>query len=174
MEIVTIPLSGALQHKDSTGGQGIIRAGDIQIMSAGTGVQHSEFNASDTDPVTLFQVWIFPKKRNIEPRYDQRTFDMSERKDCWQIVVSPREEDKALWINQDARFALTHMTKEGSLTYKRAFPGNGMYVVVIQGEVSIQGETLKKRDAMGITDSDEFSVTAAEDAELLVIEVPMN
>ncbi|MFN8246690.1 MAG: pirin family protein [Ferruginibacter sp.] len=105
MEIVTIPFTGGVHHKDSMGGEGIIRAGDVQIMSAGSGVRHSEANVSATEPLTLFQIWIFPKVRNIEPRYDQRSFDVAERINQWQIVVSPREEDKALWINQDARFA---------------------------------------------------------------------
>jgi hypothetical protein len=173
MEIVTIPLTGALQHKDSTGGQGIIRSGDIQIMSAGTGVQHSEFNASATEPVTLFQIWLFPKQKDIKPRYDQRTFDIEERKDKWQIVVSPREEDKALWINQDARFALTNMSKGKSLSYTNAFPGNGMYLVVINGEVEVSGHRLQQRDAMGISETDTFTITAKENTELLVIEVPM-
>src|ERR1700712_1391613 len=102
MEIVTIPLSGALKHKDNTGGEGVIKAGDVQIMSAGTGVQHSEANASATEPATIFQIWVFPKERNIKPRYDQRTFDVAEREGKWQVVVSPREEDNALWINQNA------------------------------------------------------------------------
>ena len=173
MEIVTIPLTGALQHKDSTGGQCIIRAGDIQIMSAGTGVQHSEFNASATEPVTLFQVWIFPKEKNITPRYDQRSFIIEDRKDTWQIVVSPREEDKALWINQDARFALSSLSKGNSIDYTNAFAGNGMYLVVISGEAEVNGQKLGKRDAMGISETDNFTVTATENAELLVIEVPM-
>ena len=95
MEIVTIPFTGALKHKDSTGGQGVIKAGDVQIMSAGSGVQHSEANESATDPVTLFQIWIFPKERNIKPRYDQRSFDVTERINKWQFVVSPLEKDGA-------------------------------------------------------------------------------
>ena len=106
MEIITIPFTGALQHKDSTGGQGIISSGDVQIMSAGTGVQHSEANASATEPVTLFQIWVFPKERNIKPRYDQKSFDINDRINKWQTIVSPLEADKALWINQDAKFSL--------------------------------------------------------------------
>lgn len=174
MEIVTIPLSGALQHKDSTGGQGIIRAGDIQIMSAGTGVQHSEFNASATEPVTLFQVWIFPKKRNIVPRYDQRTFDLSERKDAWQIAVSPRDEDGALWINQDARFALADLGSGKSLDYRNAFTGNGVYLVVISGEAVVNEQVLNTRDSMGISETDSFTIHAKTDCQLLAIEVPMH
>lgn len=174
MEIVTIPLTGALQHKDSTGGQGVIKAGDVQIMSAGTGVQHSEFNDSKTDPVTLFQVWVFPKVKNIKPRYDQRSFDTADRKNQWQIVVSPLETDNALWINQDARFALASLDAAKELRYTTAFKGNGIFLVVVNGSVEVNGQVLNKRDAAGIAETDSFTVTATEDAELLAIEVPMH
>ena len=173
MEIVTIPFSGAIQHKDSTGGQGIIKAGDIQIMSAGTGVQHSEANASSTEPITLFQVWVFPKERNITPGYDQKTFDVNERINKWQIIVSPIAADNGLWINQDARFALTKLEAGVSIDYTNAFKGNGVFLVVINGSVNINGQQLNKRDALGIEDTDMFSITTIEEAELLVIEVPM-
>ncbi len=174
MEIVTIPFTGALKHKDSTGGQGTIRAGDIQIMSAGSGIQHSEANDSATEPVTLFQVWVFPKLRNIKPRYDQRTYDVKDRINKWQVVVSPREEDHALWINQDARFTLTNLEAGQSLTYQNAFKGNGVYLVVISGTVEIDGQQLNKRDAAGLSETEEFSIAAIDDAELLAIEIPMN
>ena len=173
MEIVTIPFSGAIQHKDSTGGQGIIKTGDIQIMSAGTGVQHSEANASSTEPITLFQVWVFPKERNITPGYDQKTFDINERINKWQIIVSPIAADNGLWINQDARFALTKLEAGVSIDYTNAFKGNGVFLVVINGSVNINGQQLNKRDALGIEDTDMFSITTIEEAELLVIEVPM-
>ncbi|HRN80581.1 MAG TPA: pirin family protein [Ferruginibacter sp.] len=174
MEIVTIPFTGALAHKDSTGGEGIIKAGDVQIMSAGTGVQHSEANASATDPVTLFQIWLFPKERNIKPRYDQRTFDIAGRTNQWQVVVSPRNEDDALWINQDARFSLSNLDAGKSISYNNAFKGNGMYLVVISGAVSINETLLNQRDAMSISDTDSLQITATENAELLLIEVPMH
>lgn len=174
MEIITIPFSGALQHKDSTGGQGIIKAGDVQIMSAGTGVQHSEANASATDPVTLFQVWVFPKERNIKPRYDQRNFDIAERVNKWQTIVSPLEADKALWINQDAKFSLTKLEAGKTLDYNNAFKGNGVFLVAINGAVKVGDINLNKRDAVGISGADNFTITATEDAELLAIEVPMN
>ena len=174
MEIVTIPFSGALQHKDSTGGNGVIKAGDIQIMSAGSGVQHSEFNASATDPVTLFQVWVFPKERNIKPRYDQRNFDTNDRQNKWQTVVSPLDSDKALWINQDARFALTNLDAGKEISYSTAFKENGVFLVVINGSVQVDGKQLKKRDALGISETDSFSIAASADAELLAIEIPMN
>jgi len=173
MEIVTIPLTGAVEHKDNTGGQGIIQSGDIQIMSAGSGIQHSEANASETDPLTLFQIWLFPKIKNIQPRYDQRTFDVANRLNTWQIVVSPREEDDALWINQDARFALANVEAGNQLEYKNGFEGNGVFLVVINGSVEIEGTILNKRDALGISKKDIFNITANEDTELLAIEVPM-
>ena len=174
MEIVTIPFTGALKHKDSTGGEGVIQAGDIQIMSAGTGVQHSEANASATEPVTLFQVWIFPKERNIKPRYDQKTFDVTQRNNKWQTVVSPIDADNALWINQDARFALTNLAAGKEITYTNAFANNGVFIVVINGAVTVDEQQLNKRDALGISETENFTITALEDAELLAIEIPMN
>ena len=174
MEIVTIPFTGAIKHKDSTGGQGIIKAGDIQIMSAGSGVQHSEANASATEAVTLFQVWVFPKERNITPRYDQKTFDINERVNKWQTVVSSIDADNALWINQDAKFALTRLDAGKEITYSTAFNGNGVFLVVINGSVQVDGKQLNKRDALGISETDTFSISANSDAELLAIEIPMN
>ena len=174
MEIVTIPFTGAIKHNDSTGGEGVIQAGDIQIMSAGSGVQHSEANASATEPVTLFQVWIFPKERNIKPRYDQKTFDVTERTNKWQTVVSPVEADNALWINQDARFSLTNLEAGAAINYTNAFKNNGVFLVVINGSVEVGGQQLNKRDALGISETEDFIVKASEDAELLAIEIPMN
>lgn len=173
MEIVTIPFTGALKHKDSTGGEGVIKSGDVQIMSAGTGVQHSEANESKTDPVTLFQVWVFPKERNIKPRYDQKNFGEEGRLNNWQVIVSPNETD-ALWINQDARFALTKLDAGKTIEYKNAFAGNGVYLVVISGRVEINNEVLDKRDAAGVSGSESFTIRALDNAELLAIEVPMN
>ena len=174
MEIVTIPFTGALKHKDSTGGEGVIKAGDIQIMSAGSGVQHSEANASATDPATLFQIWVFPKDRNITPRYDQKTFDVKERANKWQTVVSPIDADNALWINQDARFSLTNLQNGTAITYTNGFKNNGVFLVVINGSVEVEGQQLNKRDALGISEMENFTVNASEDAELLAIEIPMN
>lgn len=173
MEIITIPLKGALAHKDSTGAEGIIYSGDVQIMSAGSGIRHSEYNASHYDPVTLLQIWIFPKHSGIKPRHDQQRFDPAERNDRWQIIVSPRPEDLALKINQDARLALTRMHRETTLPYLPVFSGSGVYFFVLEGEVTVDGKTLQRRDGLGITETDECSVQATEDAELLAIEVPM-
>jgi redox-sensitive bicupin YhaK (pirin superfamily) len=173
MEIVTIPFSGALEHRDSTGGHGIIKAGDVQIMSAGTGVQHSEANASDSEPVTLFQIWVYPKIKNIAPRYDQRHFDAAQRQNKWQVLVSPREEDDALWINQDARLAMSSLASGKRLDYSIAFDGNGVFLVVISGRVSVGHTILQTRDALGIYNTNSFDIQADADSELLAIEVPM-
>lgn len=172
MEIVTIPLSGAIAHADSTGGQGIIRSGDVQIMSAGSGIRHSEANASATEPVTLFQIWIFPKIRNIKPRYDQRNFDPSGRVNRWQVLVSPLPGDDALDINQDARFSMADLDAGTSLDYVNGFPGNLVFMVVVEGAAEIDGRALQRRDAAGISQTDRFTVTASERCTLLAIEVP--
>ena len=123
---------------------------------------------------TLFQVWIFPKERNITPRYDQKTFDIKERTNKWQTVVSPIEADNALWINQDARFALTNLDAGKEINYTNTFAGNGVFLVVINGSVKINDQQLNKRDALGIYETTDFTITANEDAELLAIEIPMN
>jgi redox-sensitive bicupin YhaK (pirin superfamily) len=174
MEIVTIPLTGAVHHKDNTGGEGIIRAGDVQIMSAGSGIMHSEANASSTEPLKLFQIWLFPKIKNITPRYDQRTFDLNDRINKWQTVVSPLEQDQALWINQDARFSLTTLQAGQSLAYTNGFEGNGVFLVLISGTTSVNEHTLTKRDALGIRDTNQFTIQAIEASALLAIEVPMH
>lgn len=174
MEIITLPFTGALEHKDSTGGHGIIQAGDVQIMSAGTGVQHSEANASATDPVTLFQIWIFPKERNITPRYDQRNFDISKSINQWQTIVSPLPAHNALWINQDAVLSQTTLTAGNSITYQNSFEGNGVFLVNISGEAIVNNSILHKRDAIGISGINSFTIEAKEDTALLAIEIPMH
>jgi quercetin 2,3-dioxygenase len=173
MEIVTIPLKGALQHKDSTGGNGIIRSGDIQIMSAGTGVQHSEFNASAAEEVNLLQLWLFPKQKNITPRYDQRSFDIAERKNKWQTVVSPLEQDQALWINQDAAFSLAQADENREMVYTNKFSGNGVYLFVTEGTIVVNGQTLNRRDALEITGTNTFTLKAISKASILAVEVPL-
>ena len=173
MEIVTIPLKGALAHKDSTGADGIIYTGDVQIMSAGSGIRHSEYNASHYDPVTLLQIWIFPKQTGIKPRHDQRSFDPAGRDGQWQIVVSPRPEDQALKINQDARLALTRLKAGSSLPYLSVFPGNGIYIFVLEGQLQANGQPLQRRDGLGVTQTNEVVVEATVDSELLAVEVPM-
>jgi len=174
MEIVSIPLSGALAHKDSMGTDGIIQTGDVQIMSAGTGIRHSEFNASKTGSVNFLQVWVFPKKKNIKPRYEQKTFEEAGRLNQWQVVVSPDEKDGGVWINQDARFALAKLEAGKKLTYHPAFSDNGIYIFLIEGAAEAGGQALQKKDAVGLSGAKEYNIAAKENAFLLLIEVPMN
>jgi len=173
MEIVTIPLSGAIAHKDSTGGNGIINAGDVQILNAGTGVRHSEYNASATETLNLLQLWVFPKQQNIKPRYEQKSFKTGDRKNKWQVVVSPNEKDGGLWINQDAIFALTDLQAGNDIRYEKSFPNNSVYFFLIEGVVKIGDQVLEKKDALAISEADGIKITATSDAKLLCIEIPM-
>lgn len=174
MEIVSIPLSGALEHRDNTGGHAIIRSGEVQIMSAGSGIAHSEKNASAKDEVNFLQIWVFPKERNIQPRYDQKVFEKSNRINRFQTVVAPDQKDEALWINQDAWFTLTSLTPGTSLNYAVHKEGNGVYAFVIDGELTIGDQALSRRDGLGIQDAASFQLQAKQATELLLIEVPMN
>jgi quercetin 2,3-dioxygenase len=173
MEIITIPLEGALQHKDNTGGSGIIRAGDVQVMSAGSGIRHSEFNASQTETVKLLQIWLFSKTENIKPRYDQKNFNPEDRINKWQFIVHPDASIGALQINQDAVFARTTLGKGQKLNYQAHFPGNGFYVFLIGGSIHVNGLPLQERDALGVEGAEEVSIKAEADAEILLIELPM-
>ncbi|MCJ8164475.1 pirin family protein [Pontibacter sp. E15-1] len=173
MEIVSIPLEGELAHKDSTGNSKIIQTNEVQIMSAGTGLTHSEFNHSKTDPVKFLQIWVFPKERNIEPRYEQKAFRPEDRVNQLQTVVSPDKNGDAIWINQDAWFTLGSLKEGFSEEYKVHKPGNGVYAFVLEGEVEIDGEKLGRRDGLGISETEAFQIKASGDAELLLMEVPM-
>lgn len=172
MEIISIPLAGALAHKDSTGNEEVIKTGEVQIMSAGRGLTHSEYNASKTDEVNFLQIWVFPKEKNIQPRYDQKVFESSERKNQLQTVVAP-DNDSALWINQDAWFSLADLDPHSLLNYEFNSTASGLYLFVIEGQVKVDSEVLSKRDAIGISDTESIQVEATEDAKLLFIEVPM-
>lgn len=174
MEIVSIPLSGELAHKDSTGNEHVINTGDVQIMSAGSGLNHSEYNASHKEEVNFLQIWVFPKERDIQPRYDQKTFSTAERNNKFQTVVSPEKNSNSLWINQDAFFSLASIEKGKDISYNIIKKGNGVYLFVIEGSVNVTGENLEKRDGLGIEDTDNVIVTAKENSEILVIEVPMS
>ena len=173
MEIVSIPLEGALSHKDSTGNEGIIRQGDVQIMSAGTGLRHSEYNSSATETAKFLQIWVFPKHKNIKPAYGQKSFDRKDRKNNWQTVVSPDISDEALNINQDARFSLLDLQAGKSISYNMKWKNSGLYLFVIEGSVHTGNQSLAKRDALGISDTEEVNIAADSDAQLLAIEVPM-
>jgi quercetin 2,3-dioxygenase len=173
MEIVSIPMKGALTHKDSTGTDGLINTGDVQIMSAGTGIQHSEYNASKTEPVSFLQIWVLPKKEDISPRYEQKTFTEAGRKNKWQVVVSANEKDQAVWINQDSIFSLLQLDADQSITYTPRFAGNGVYFFLLEGEASIANQVLAKRDALGVWETNIVELKATVQAQLLAIEVPM-
>ncbi|WP_053404128.1 pirin family protein [Persicobacter sp. CCB-QB2] len=172
MEIVTIPLEGELKHKDSTGNEEIIREGEVQIMSAGSGIYHSEFNPNHDQHTNLLQIWVFPEKRNIEPRYDQKIFDQEGRHNQWQTVVSPDGEG-ALWINQKAYFNISNLEKGKNLNYEFRNPEQGGYLFVIDGSIEINGQKLGKRDAVGISETGQFEIKSLENSKLLLIEVPM-
>lgn len=173
MEIISIPLKGALAHRDSTGTEQIIQTGEVQIMSAGSGLTHSEYNASKTDEVNFLQIWVLPKEKNIPPRYDQKQFNEAARVDQIQTVVSPEHGD-ALWINQDAYFSLLNISNGKTMTYNLNKNGNGVYTFIIDGRLEIDAEQLEKRDAIGIYDTEKFDIKAKGDVQVLFIEVPMN
>lgn len=173
MEIVTIPLQGALAHKDSTGNSKIIKKGEVQIMSAGTGIAHSEFNANATQPVTLLQIWVLPKKLNVNPRYEQTEFSQEGRKNKLQTVVAPDGREGALTINQDAFFTLSDLDEGKSVTYDRKISSNGIYLFVIDGNVEVNGIKFNKRDGAGFTEVDSLDIKASSNAEILLMEVPV-
>lgn len=173
MEIITIPLSGQLEHKDSMGNSGVISKGEVQVMSAGTGIHHSEKNKNSNEPVKLLQIWVFPEKRNVEPRYDQKAFDLSASKNKLLTIVSPMGEKEGLNIHQQAWFNLGKLEKDFSTSYSLYKKENGVYAFVIEGEVTINGEKLNRRDGLGITEADKLEIKADSDVELLLMEVPM-
>lgn len=174
MEIVSIPLSGALRHKDSTGRDEIIGTGDVQIMSAGSGIQHSEYNASKLEPVDFLQIWVFPKKQNIAPRYEQKNFSEATKQDKFLTVVSPDMNDGAITINQDAWFSLSNLSSGTSINYDLHNKANGIYVFVLEGDLEIAKTTLGKRDAIGIYETEgPVGLSAKSDSKILIIEVPM-
>lgn len=173
MEIITIPLEGDLAHKDSMGNAATIKSGDVQVMSAGTGIQHSEFNPNPDRQTKLLQIWLFPKTQNVTPRYQQITLDASDRHNKLQQILSPSPDDQGVWIHQDAWFHLGHFDAGTSATYQIKKTGNGLYVFVLKGEIEIAGQTLQTRDGLGIEDFDTLTVIAKNDSEFLFMEVPM-
>jgi len=173
MEIITIPLEGDLAHKDSMGNASTIKTGDIQVMSAGTGIQHSEFNPNADLPTKLFQIWVFPKHRNVTPRYQQITLDSSEQKNNFAQILSPNENDAGVWINQDAWFYLSDFDNNFSKKLALKKQGNGFYIMTIEGEIEVNGSTLEKRDAIGIWKTSGIEIKANMDSKFLVMEIPM-
>lgn len=173
MEIISIPLEGDLEHKDSMGNVAVIRHGDIQVMSAGTGIFHSEYNKNSDQPVKFLQIWVFPDKKNVSPRYDQISLNPADRHNRLQQIVSPNPGDEGVWIHQNAWFCLGTLDEGFSTEYRIRSAGNGVYAFILEGEVTINGQPLEKRDGYGITGTDLLSVTAVTSAEILLMEVPM-
>lgn len=174
MEIISIPLSGDLEHKDSMNNVAVIKQNDVQVMSAGTGIYHSEYNKNKDALVNFLQIWVFPKQKDIEPRYDQITLKAEDRKGKLQQIVSPAKDADGVWINQDAWFYLGSLEKGFSTTHKINKKGNGIYAFVIEGDVTIEGQNLNKRDGFGVWNVDSIAIKAVSNAELLLMEVPMS
>src|SRR5690606_3854010 len=175
MEIISIPLEGDLKHKDNMGNETVIKAGDIQILSAGTGIMHSEYNNNPDQEVKFLQIWVFPNKKNVTPRYDQITLDIKDRQNKLQQVLSPNPDDAGVWIHQDAWFHMTNLKKGKELTYLLNAPErNGVYVFVLKGDVTINNQSINNRDGFGVWDTNQLNIIADSDTELLLMEVPMN
>ncbi|MBP6664586.1 MAG: pirin family protein [Chitinophagales bacterium] len=174
MEIISIPLEGDLEHKDSMGNVAVIRNGDIQVMSAGTGITHSEYNKNKSQQVKFLQIWVFPNKRNVTPRYDQITLNPADRHNKLQQIVSPNPNDAGVWINQNAWFNLGNFDQNVSTEYTLNNKNNGLYVFNLSGNLEINGQTLNPRDGFGIWDTDKVSIKAQTNAEFLLMEVPMS
>lgn len=173
MEIITIPLSWKLAHKDSTGKEETIGYGDVQVMSAGTGVTHSEYNASPTEPVHLLQIWILPHAQWIAPRHDSKSFDFTNQHNARQLLVSDDWRDESLMIHQHAFISLATIYKDSSLNYKKHLDSNGIYLFIVKGHVNVMSEQLWVSDAMEITNEDDLAIDAYEESQVLVLEVPM-
>lgn len=174
MEIITIPLSGSLAHADSMGNGSTINAGKVQVMSAGTGVRHSEKNGSHSEETKLFQIWILPNKKNVEPRYAETAYNSEMMKNNFLQVVSPHPEENETWIHQNAWIHLAEIESGLSIDYQLKDTSNGIYFLVIEGAIEIENETLARRDAIGITEQESIHIKATEGAKILAIEVPMH
>lgn len=174
MEIISIPLEGDLEHKDSMGNVAVIREGDVQVMSAGTGITHSEYNKNKDKEVKFLQIWVFPKEKNVTPRYDQISIQSIAKENEFYQVLSPSKEDQGVWINQDAWFHLGNFSKGNSTEYTLKKAGNGVYAFILEGEVIINDEQLSARDGMGLWKLNSLTLSASQNARVLLMEVPMN
>jgi quercetin 2,3-dioxygenase len=175
MEIISIPLEGDLEHKDSMGTVSVIKHGDIQVMSAGTGIQHSEYNKNKDKDVKFLQIWVFPNKKDVKPRYDQITLDLKDRENKLQQILSPNPDDEGVWIHQDAWFHLGKFDKGKTTDYSIKRKGNGVYIFLLNGEAKVNDIILNKRDGLGIWDTEKITLTSNMDGtEILVMDVPMS
>jgi redox-sensitive bicupin YhaK (pirin superfamily) len=173
MEIITLALKGALEHKDSMGHIQVIHPNEVQVMSAGSGITHSEYNHSLSEEVNSLQIWILPNTKNVEPRYDQKAFTPAERKNKIQELVSPIQKNGDLWIHQNSWISRIDLNRDKTSEYKIHRTGNGVYIFVIEGEVEIEGELLEKRDAIGIYDTESINLKSTKDSDILFLEVPL-
>ncbi|KGO87766.1 pirin [Flavobacterium rivuli WB 3.3-2 = DSM 21788] len=174
MEIISIPLEGDLEHKDSMGTTAVIKKGDIQVMSAGTGIQHSEYNKNKDKLTKFLQIWLYPNKHNVTPRYDQITLDVTARHNKLKQILSPNQDDEGVWIHQDAWFHMGQFDNGFTTKYNLKKKGNGIYAFVLKGDISIGSIKLNDRDGLGIWDINTIDITAnSQDAEILLMEVPM-
>ena len=173
MEIITIPLKGALEHKDSMDNIGVVAVDEIQVMSAGTGVSHSEYNKNKDQPLNLLQLWVLPNQQNVAPRYDQKNIKSLKKTNALYPVITPNHDAAGMWIHQDAWFHLGDFNQKTTVPYSLHKQGNGVYAFMIEGRASIEGESLEKRDALGVWETEGFSITAEENSRILLVEVPM-
>jgi len=173
MEIITLVMEGTLEHKDSMGNQGVINAGEIQVMSAGTGITHSEFNNSKDEQLKLFQIWVYPNKRNVEPRYDQIKLNPADRNNKLQQVVSPHPGKEGVWIYQDATFFLGNFDEGLDVSFSLQKKNNGVYIFIIEGRADVEGQILDRRDGYGISETDAINIKIEQKTEILIMEVPM-
>lgn len=173
MEIITIPFEGDLAHKDSMGNEATIKTGDVQVMSAGSGIQHSEFNPNADQQTKLFQIWLFPNKQNVTPRYQQITLDKATQKNNFAQILSPNQDDEGVWIHQDAWFFMADFDADFTKTYSISSARNGIYLIVISGTITVDGQNLNTKDAIGISDFKTVEITASTDAKFLIMDIPM-
>jgi redox-sensitive bicupin YhaK (pirin superfamily) len=174
MEIISIPLEGDLEHSDSMGNKAVIKEGDVQVMSAGTGVFHSEYNKNTDKEVKFLQIWIFPNQKNLTPRYDQISIRDVEKENSFYQILSPNQNDEGVWIHQNAWFHLGKFEGGRTETYQLKNKNNGVYVFILEGEVEIEGQKLGKRDGFGIWETDEIQMKSVEKSRILLMEIPMN
>ena len=173
MEIISIPIEGDLEHQDSMGNTAVIRKGDIQAMSAGTGIFHSEKNRNPNEQAKFLQIWVYPDQLNVAPRYDQISLNLEDRHNRLQQILSPNADDDGVMIHQNAWFHMGKLDKDVTLDYTLKAKGNGVYFFVLNGDVSVNGQALHRRDGYGVWETDNFKINADSDAELLLMEVPM-
>ena len=173
MEIISIPLAGALRHQDNMGNSEVVQSGDVQVMSAGTGITHSEINANRDQEMKLLQIWLFPNKKNVTPRYDQISIKDIEKENEFYQILSPNPEDKGVWIHQEAWFHLGEFNQDISTTYQIKRNGNGVYAFIIEGNAEIAGHAMERRDGLGIWDTDQFEIKVEAGSRILLMDVPM-